>query len=64
VIWMIVTPLPIMLLRPVALATVRAILSMLLGKITAVRVVFTVIPVVIILVVAIVDSDLYAGVLR
>jgi hypothetical protein len=61
---MIVTPLPIILLRPVALATVRAILSMLLGKITAVRVVFTVIPVVIILVVAIVDSDLYAGVLR
>jgi hypothetical protein len=61
---MIVTPLPIILLRPVALATVRAILSMLLRKITAVRVVFTVIPVVIILVVAIVDSDLYAGVLR
>jgi hypothetical protein len=61
---MIVTPLPIVLLLLVVLAVVRTIFFMLLRQITAMGLVFTVIPGMVLPVVTIIDSDLDAGVLR
>jgi uncharacterized YccA/Bax inhibitor family protein len=57
---MTVTPVPIVLLLPVVLSVVITIFSSLLREVTSVGVVFAIVPVVIVTVVPIVDSDLHA----
>src|ERR1700683_1692250 len=61
---MIVAPIPVCTLRGAILMIIRAIGAMVVGQILAICVVFAIVPVVIILVVAIVDTDLNGGVLR
>jgi hypothetical protein len=58
VIWMAVTPVPVVVLVFVALFVIRAITFMALAQVTAIGVVFAVIPIVVVMVARIVHSDL------
>jgi len=62
-IWMTVTPIPVLVLVFVVLFGICTIGLVLFGQVSAVRVVLTIIPIMIVLVVPIVDSDLNAGLL-
>jgi hypothetical protein len=61
---MTVAPIPVMALCPMVLAVVLAILAALFLEVTPVGMVFAVVPIVVVTVVAIVDPDLYGGLLR
>jgi hypothetical protein len=61
---MTVAPIPVLALPFLVLFHIHTISLVPFGQITAVRVVFTVIPVVVVPVVSIIDSDLNAGALR
>jgi hypothetical protein len=58
---MTVAPIPIVFLHFVVLSVVRTIASVLFYQVTPVGVVFAVVPVMVIVMVPIVDSDLNAG---
>ena len=62
-IWVAVAPVPVVPLVAVVLLGVRAIFAMLLDEISAVGVIFAVIPIVIVVMIRVIDSDLH-GFLR
>ena len=63
-IWMGVAPIPVGLLLFVALFIVCAIILVIVCQVAAVGVIFAVVPIVIVMVARIVDSDLNAGLWR
>lgn len=64
VVGMFVAPIPVVSLFSGMLAVVLAIGSVPLGQVTTVSAVFVIVPIVVVAVIPIVDSDLDAGVLR
>ena len=61
---MTVAPIPVLVLMFVALFLVHAIMLVPFCQISSVRMIFAVVPVMVVTVVAVVDPDLYAGLLR
>ena len=60
-IWMLVAPIPVLFLRFVVLFVVLTISLVLFREISSVRAVFTFVPVVIVLVFTVIDSNLSVG---
>jgi hypothetical protein len=63
-VWMAMAPVPVIALLSAALPVVFAIVSMLIREIASIGAILAVVPIVIVLVIPIIDSDLDAGLLR